>query len=351
MKRLSHKIKSWLEERFNINAFLSWSKHKTVPVHKGTIFYYMGGVCLFLFAIQVLSGILLLMYYRLGTESSYESVGFITTKVEFGWLIRSLHSWAANLFILFIFLHMFSVFFMKAFRKPRELTWVSGFFLLSLAMAFGFSGYLLPWNELAFFATKVGTDIMGVFPIIGEWLLKIVRGGEEVTGATLSRFFGLHVAILPLITTLLLTIHLIFVQVQGMSHEKSPKTMPFFPNFFLRDLMLWLAVLNILALLAVFFPWELGLKADPLASAPAGIKPEWYFLFTYQTLKLIPGKIAGISGELIGILLFNFAGILWLLVPLWDSKLPEAKRNRLLNYVGLFVVIFIIGMTIWGHFS
>lgn len=346
---------AWLNERFGVERMLEWAKHKTVPVHRGTVFYYLGGVSLFLFILQVMSGILLLMYYRVGTDSSYESVRFITTKVEFGWLFRSVHSWAANLFIFFIFLHMFSVFFMKAYRKPRELTWMSGFALFCLALAFGFSGYLLPWNELAFFATKVGTDVIGEVPWIGTWLIKIVRGGEDVTGATLSRLFGLHVAILPGITTVMLAVHLAFVQIQGMSHgEGQPekgKTMPFFPNFLLRDLILWLITLNVLAVLAVFFPWELGKKADALASAPAGIKPEWYFLFTYQALKVIPGKILQIPGELVGIMLFNLAGILWFLVPFWDAKIPEGKRNQVVNIVGLAAVLFIIAMTIWGHLS
>ncbi|OGR81827.1 MAG: cytochrome bc complex cytochrome b subunit [Elusimicrobia bacterium RIFCSPLOWO2_01_FULL_64_13] len=343
----------WLDERFGAGRLIEWAGHKTVPVHRGTVFYYMGGVCLFLFIVQVLSGILLLMYYRVGPDSSFESVHYITTKVDFGWLIRSVHSWAANLLVFFIFIHMFSVYFMKSFRKPRELTWVSGFVLLCLAMAFGFSGYLLPWNELAFFATKVGTDIIGELPLLGEWMLKIVRGGEDVTGATLSRFFGLHVAILPGFTVVFLGIHLLFVQVQGMSHEgeAGSKAMPFFPNFLLRDLALWLVILNVLAILAVFFPWELGKKADALASAPEGIKPEWYFLFTYQTLKLIPGKVMAVPGELLGIVLFNLAGLLWFLVPFWDAGIPEGKRDRAINYLGLFVVMFIIAMTIWGKFS
>ena len=189
-----------------------------------------------------------------------------------------------------------------------------------LALGFGFSGYLLPWNELAFFATKVGTDIAGAVPLVGKPIMVFLRGGEDVTGATLSRFFGFHVAVLPGIFTVILGVHLLLVQRQGMSeplgHEDEGtagrKTMPFFPNFLLRDLLLWLIVLNLLAILAVFFPWELGRKADLFASAPAGIKPEWYFLFMFQTLKYIPGKLWLVDGEVFGIMLFGFAGLLWL---------------------------------------
>jgi quinol-cytochrome oxidoreductase complex cytochrome b subunit len=225
-----------------------------------------------------------------------------------------------------------------------------------LALGFGFSGYLLPWNELAFFATKVGTDIAGVIPFIGKSLMVFLRGGDEVTGATLSRFFGFHVAVLPGIFTVLLGIHLIFVQRQGMSEPlnvgtkngKKLTTMPFFPNFLLRDLLLWLIVLNVLAILAVFFPWELGHKADPFASAPAGIKPEWYFLFMFQTLKYIPAKILIFDGEVLGIMLFSIAGLFWLLVPFWDRKSVRGEQSRFVNYIGLFIVLYIILLTIIG---
>jgi cytochrome b6 len=251
---------------------------------------------------------------------------------------------------------MFSVYFEKAYRKPREITWLTGMLMLFLALGFGFSGYLLPWNELAFFATKVGTDIAGVLPLIGKPLLMFLRGGEEVTGATLSRFFGFHVAVFPGIFTVLLGIHLILVQRQGMSEPlgyendggSEKKTMPFFPNFLLRDLLLWLIVLNVLAILAVFFPWELGKKADPFAPAPAGIKPEWYFLFMFQTLKYIPAQIWFMDGEVLGIIAFGVAGLLWMLVPFWDRKSSRGERNRFINYIGLFVVMYIIVFTILG---
>src|SRR3989304_4480829 len=135
----------------------------------------------------------------------------MTTKGQFGGQIRSIHSWTANLFILAAFIHMFSVYFTKAYKNPREITWVTGMLMFFLALFFGFSGYLLPWNELAFFATKVGTDIAGAVPLIGETLKIFLRGGEEVTGGTLSRLFGIHVAILPLLFTFMLVFHLLLV--------------------------------------------------------------------------------------------------------------------------------------------
>ncbi|PIU45740.1 MAG: cytochrome bc complex cytochrome b subunit [Ignavibacteriales bacterium CG07_land_8_20_14_0_80_59_12] len=347
---------NWIDERVELEGLVHFLGKKYVPVHRHSLWYYFGGVSLFLFIIQVVTGILLLMYYKGSEELSFESIQFIMSKVQFGWLIRSIHSWTANLFILAAMIHMFSVFFEKAYRKPRELTWLTGMLMFFLALGFGFSGYLLPWNELSFFATKVGTDIAGVIPVIGKLVMPFLRGGDEVSGATLSRFFGFHVAVFPGIFAVFLGIHLLLVQRQGMSEPLGTAkeggdefmTMPFFPNFLLRDLLLWLIVLNLLAILAVFFPWELGRKADPFAPAPAGIKPEWYFLFVFQTLKYIPAKLWVVDGEVLGILLFGIAGLLLLLVPFWDRKSSRGQENRFITYLGIFIVLYIIGFTILG---
>lgn len=356
MKNRLKKFYGWVDERLELEDLIQFMGKKYVPLHSHSIWYYFGGVSLFLFIIQVVTGILLLLYYKSGEELAFESIQFIMSKVQFGWLIRSIHSWTANLFILAAMIHMFSVYFGKAYRKPREITWLTGMLMFFLALGFGFSGYLLPWNELAFFATKVGTDIAGVVPFIGKPVMMFLRSGDEVSGATLSRFFGFHVAVFPGIFTVLLGIHLILVQRQGMSEppgvasdsNRSVTTMPFFPNFLLRDLLFWLIVLNLLAILAVFFPWELGKKADPFASAPAGIKPEWYFLFMFQTLKFIPGKVLIFDGEILGIMLFGGAGLLWMLIPFWDRKSSRGEHNRFVNYLGLFVVLFIIILTVIG---
>ena len=355
MNNIIHTAYKWVDARYDLTPLIEFMAHKKVPIHKHTIWYYMGGVTLFLFLVQLLSGILLLFYYKAGIDSSYESMRLLLTKVEFGWLIRSVHSWSANLMVLFLFIHMFSTFFTRAYEKPRELTWVSGFLLLALSLGFGFSGYLLPWNELAFFATKVGTDIVGVVPFVGEYILKILRGGEDVTGATLSRFFAIHIAMLPAIFVSLLILHLVFVQRQGMSEpeylmnlpENKKKWISFFPDFALRDMLLWLIVLNIVVFLSVYYPWELGLKADPFSPAPQGIKPEWYFMFMFQTLKLLPAHILFLEGELVGIMAFGLGGVIWMLAPFWPFK----KKQQLINGIGIFIIAFIIFMTIWGYLS
>ncbi len=351
------KLYDWINERVDLDGVIQFTKKKQVPVFYGTVWYYLGGVSLFLFIIQVATGILLILYYQPGAATAFESVKFIVSEVQFGWLVREIHSWSANLFILFIFLHMFTVYFAKAYRKPREITWLSGTLLLVLAMAFGFSGYLLPWNELAYFATKVGSDIAGAIPVVGDFLLRLLRAGDEVSGATLTRFYGIHVAVLPAIFTLILGLHLMLVQVQGMSvppeQESTPpekrKYMPFFPNFAMRDLLFWLIILNVIALLAVFFPWELGQKADPLAPAPAGIRPEWYFMFMFQTLKLIPAHVLFIEGELFGIMLFSIGGLIWFLVPFLDKRANKGERSPFWKWFGILLILYMVVMTIWGY--
>jgi cytochrome b6 len=354
---LSQKIFSWLDRRFHLTPLIEYMRNKQVPIHRHTIWYYMGGVTLFLFAVQVFTGILLVLYYQADEESAFESVRFIMTKVQFGWLFRSIHSWAANLMVLFVFVHMFSTFFTKAFRKPRELTWMTGFVLFVLSLGFGFTGYLLPWNELAFFATKVGTDIVGAVPLIGNAARTVLRGGEDVTGATLSRFYAIHIAIMPALFTAFLIFHLLFVQRQGMHEpeyieklpEEKKKLIPFFPNFLLRDALFWLLAMTILLYLAVFVPWELGERADPFAPAPAGIKPEWYFVFMFQALKMLPAHILFMEGEVFGIMAFGLMGIAWMLVPLWEFKKKPGSKSNLMMGIGVVAILFIIVFTIMGY--
>jgi cytochrome b6 len=348
------KILSWLDDRVGLGALRELAREKQVPLHRHSIWYYFGGMTLFLFTVQVVTGGLLLLYYRPSAETAFESVQFIMADVRFGWLIRSVHSWSANLMIATLFIHMFSAYLMRAYRPPRELTWVTGALLLFISLGFGFSGYLLPWNKLAFFATKVGTEIAGVVPGVGHFLVRFLRGGDDVTGATLTRFFGFHVAILPALVTFVLTLHLFIVQRHGMSvppglAERSVRAMKFVPNYLLRDAMGWLVALGALAALSAFFPWELGEKADPFASAPAGIRPEWFFVFMFQTLKLLPAKIGFIDGEILGVLAFGLAGLFWLLVPFLDRKAAKGEGGTLFVLIGVLGLLYIAVMTLAGY--
>ena len=344
----------WLRDRLGLEALDHLIEQKRVPVHRHTFWYYWGGMTLFLFGVQVVTGILLVLYYRPSADEAYESVRFLMTQVSFGWLIRSIHSWSANLLVGAVMIHMFSAFMLKSYRRPREVTWLTGMGLFVLCLAFGFSGYLLPWNQLAFFATKVGTDIMGSVPLVGPFLARLLRGGDQITGGTLTRFFGFHVAILPLCMAALLGIHLFLVQWHGMSvppgverDTAAPKReMKFVPAFLLRDLVGWLAALGALALLAALFPWELGLKADPYAFAPAGIKPEWYFGYMFQTLRMIPSRVLGIEGELLGIVGFGLAALVWALVPFLDTPDGRGPRARAWSVIGVLAMLYVIVFTL-----
>lgn len=358
MKHLSHSVYSWVDERLGLAELHALAKHKTVPWHAHSLWYYWGGLSLLFFLVQAFTGVLLLIYYRPGPEA-YESVRQITYDTNFGWLIRSLHSWGANLMVATVSIHMFSVFFMKAYRKPREFGWWTGLGLLGLAMVFGFSGYLLPMDELAFFATKVGLDIPSQLPILGPKLAALVRGGLEVNEYTVQRFFALHVVVLPALFLPLLGFHLYLVQRHGNalppSEERKAaaerRSIPFFPNFLMKDLAVWLIAINLLAVLAAIYPWDLGAQADPLKPAPLGIHPEWYFMSQFQVLKVLGDWVPGKAGEFAGMGLFTVALIAWMLVPLYDGTTQAGRRARNATYFGLLFLLAIIVTTIWGYLA
>ena len=343
------KIEGYIEPRFQVSAIRDFARKKKVPEHRHSFWYFFGGICLFLFLLQVVTGILLLLYYTPSVDAAHESVQFIMSQVKFGWLVRSVHSWTANILVGFLFIHMFSAFFLKAYRPPRELTWITGFLLLVLFLAFGFSGYLLPWNELSFFATRVGTDIAGVIPWVGKALKTFILGGPEVSGATLTRFFWLHVAVLPAFALLIMGVHILLVQTLGMSKPigtGETKEISFFPEFILRDSLSWLLILAAIGAICVFLPWEAGPKADPFASTPLGIKPEWYFTFMFSTLKLVPAHILSLEGEKLAILAFMAGGLLWLLVPFLDRRAGREERSPLFTWIGAALAAYIVTMTV-----
>ena len=352
-------VLGWLDRRYDLEPLFAFLQHKEVPVGAHSMFwYYLGGLTLFFFSVQIVTGVLLLVYYQVGEQTSYESIRFITTKVPFGWLVRSMHCWSAHLMILSLVLHMLSTMLLKAYRAPRELTWVTGFALFALALGFGFSGYLLPWNELAFFATAVGTDSVKAVPWIGNWLMQVLRGGTDVSGNTLYRFFALHVVVLPLATFGIVGVHLLLIQRQGMAPplaRAAPRGMRFFPDFALRDVLLWLLCLILLASLAVFLPygphipgveWELGKKANPLAPAYPGIKPEWYFLWVYQLLKEFPPHILGIEGPQAALAVVSVLMGVWAMVPFLDRRASREQPSPIFSDLGVAAVLFVGFLTL-----
>jgi cytochrome b6 len=214
-------------------------------------------------------------------------------------------------------------------------------------------------DELSYFATKVGLQIPAAIPYVGPAIANMLRGGPDVSEFTVQRFFALHVVVLPAIFLPLLAFHLWLVQRHGNaappSIEALPpeqrKSMPFFPNFVRKDLAMWLISLNILALLASVFPWALGKQFDPLAPAPLGIHPEWYFMSPFEMLKLLGAWLPGETGEIAGILLFTIGIVLWILIPFYDTTREQGQRGRAANYFGLLAIFALLATTVIGYWT
>ena len=211
------RVGDWFDERFDVRIPLEAFLKKPVPKHAIRWYFCLGGITFALFMIQGVTGILLSLYYKPTPSEAYESILFIMNNVRFGWLIRSIHSWSSTLMIAFCVAHMLRVFITGSYKKPRELNWVAGVFLLIVTLAFGFTGYLLPWDQKALWGSTVGSEILGIVPLIGDWLLGLLRGGAEITGLTLTRFYGIHMLVLPLLCFIFLAFHFVIIRRQGIS--------------------------------------------------------------------------------------------------------------------------------------
>jgi quinol-cytochrome oxidoreductase complex cytochrome b subunit len=208
---------NWAIGRLGLSATMEDQYNRIVPKHATNYIYCFGGVAFVLFIILAVTGILLAVYYQPTPDTAYQSVLNISTHVQFGWWIRSIHRWSAGGMVLLVFIHTLRVFFTGAYKAPRELNWLTGVLLFLITLGFGFTGYLLPWDQKAYWATKVGTDIAGSVPILGHFLLVSLRGGEQISAATLGRFFDLHVLVLPGIIVALLLGHFWMIRRHGIS--------------------------------------------------------------------------------------------------------------------------------------
>ena len=215
--KLLKRIYGWIDDRVEMHAIIK-KEILDKPVPKGlNLSFCFGGITFFLFLMLAATGYFMTLYYVPSPGQAYESVYYISYEISMGRLVRSVHHWSANLMIVTIFLHSIRVFIYGAYKKPRELNWITGVLLLFLVLAFGFTGYLLPWDQKAYWATKVGTSIMGTVPLVGQYLLRITRAGEELGALTLVRFYALHVMFLPLATACLLVGHFFMIRKRGVS--------------------------------------------------------------------------------------------------------------------------------------
>jgi ubiquinol-cytochrome c reductase cytochrome b subunit len=343
------KIIDWLDERVRIRTL--WSDFADNPISGGSSWFYIFGSALaFIFTLQMVSGICLALYYVPTPDHAYASVKYIETEAPFGSFVRGMHHWGASFMMVIVALHMLQVFIFGAYKKPREVVWLLGVGLMLLVGGFAFTGYLLPWDQKAYWATVVGTNVAGSIPVIGGALLNIVRGGSELGNLTLSRFFAIHTYVLPWSLALFASLHVFLLERAGAAgawnaSEKTPTySEPLFPNQIFKDTIFILLVFLLLVGFAVGFPAPLEPQADPTDST-YNPRPEWYFYFVFQLLRIFEGKYEVVGTAVIPTL----AIIALILLPFLDRRPERApqKRRIMMTMAGLVVATVSI-LTIVG---
>ncbi len=341
------KVLTWFQDRLPISGEqLRELTNEPVPNHMKRWWFALGGTPAYLFVVQVVTGILLAIYYKPSPETAYESVRYITEEASYGWLLRGIHKWGATLMIAAVILHQMRVFFTGAYRKPREINWIIGMSLLSCTLVLGFTGYCLVYEQLSYWGAAVGANIAGSVPFVGELAKELLLGGEVYNANTLPRFFVLHAAVLPGILVLLILIHIAIIRMQGVSElrfadqpEDKPKHFNFFPDHMMSELMIGLVLMILLTFLATVAPPILGPRADPLTT-PEIIKPEWFFYVTFRWLKLFSGTVAILSTGFIVFVMFAW--------PFIDQQIRRRTRYQEASvWIGILAVLTLIGLTLW----
>ncbi len=361
-------IYNWIDVRLGTHEIINEKRTGYLLPRNINAWYSLGSVLLVIFALQVITGLLLMLYYVPDVDKAFNSVSFIMNEIPLGRLIRLFHAVGSSMMVLVLLLHMLSVLFMGSYKSPREIHWFTGFILLLMAMAISLTGYLLPWNQLSFWATTVATDCASSVPLIGQYLVELMRGGKQVGYQTLGRFYTFHVGILPATITVLIGVHLFLIQRTGVStppfglevttnqwkdekfvYEEHPGGIPFFPNYFLQDLisiLLYLACFMALVFFIpnLFIPSTSYMPANPLVT-PSHIKPEWFFLANYQTLKLFPSEIIGLTVQVVAIIFLA-------LLPFIDRGTEKHPLKRpLFTLSAIACILLWLGLTIWGLLS
>ena len=343
-------IKTWINERLPIGPVVRWSLEEDIP--GGASFAYIfGSANVILFLLLAVTGILQLFYYVPTTDHAYESVMYVRSQVAFGWLVHGLHYWCAQAFAVFVGLHMAQVFVWGAYKNPRQMTWLTGVILLLLVAALAFTGPLLAWDQLGYWAAEVGTSIMGTVPWIGDFLQRFTRGGETMGQPTLSRFFIFHVAILPALLVGFIILHLAaFRQFGGAGSWQVEKPRPigkFWPDQVYKDILVAALVIVALIGLCVFWRAPITGVADPLGRSLTP-KPAWNFLFLYQALKSFKGpwEVLGTVGVPLAVILLLF------FLPFYDRNPERSPRHRPIAMAGgAALVVLILVLTVLGQVS
>jgi len=340
-------VQRWLAERLPIpREWLEKPLREELPVHLKSWIWAFGGTPLLFFAIQVATGILLTFYYVPYPIQAYESVRQITFGVRFGWFIRGIHQVSSQLMFVAVLLHMIRVFATRAYRAPRELTWIFGVSLFLLTLGFALTGYSLVYDQLSYWATTVGTNMLSQVPIVGKSMLYLLRGGPDVNPNTLSRFYNFHIGVIPTLFVLLIGMHILLIRLHGVAPlegDTRKETYHFFPDHVLRELAVGLVLLLGIVVYVILHPPGLGDKADPNLT-PSHIRPEWYFFPSYRWLKMVPLQVGLWTS-----VAFVTAMVFW---PWIDAALERlAPGRRLGTMVGVAGWLFTLFLLVWEAFS
>jgi ubiquinol-cytochrome c reductase cytochrome b subunit len=319
------RLGDWLNERTGFRSGVRRLLDEPIP---GDVnwWFTLGSVLLFLLILQIVTGAALTMYYVPTPTHAYDSIRFITTQLTFGRVLRGLHFFGASFIVVFAVLHLLRVLFFGAYKTPREVTWMSGVVLLLLVLAFGLTGYLLPWDQRAYWATVVTINIAKSTPLVGDYVAGVMRGGSAIGALTLSRWYSAHIILLPAAAAVFVVLHIYLMRRHGIAGHFNPRplpTSPFYPVHAVKDTIVIAAVFATLFSLAVFSRPPLEAMADP-SDASFIPRPEWYFLGLFQLLKYFPGRLEPVGAIGIPTLIIG----LLLLLPFIDRQPERDPRAR-----------------------
>jgi len=336
----------WLDDRLRLTSLEHTLLDEPIPGGVSWI-YVFGSATLFLFVLQAITGMFLALYYVPSPDSAYDTVQFIQHDVPFGWFVRGLHHWGASAVMVAIGLHLLQVYLYGAYKKPRELLWIVGVVLLLLMMGFGFTGYLLPWDQNAYWATQVGTNMAASIPVVGDPLVRVLRGGDSLGALTLSRFFAVHTLFLPAMIVCGIFLHLFILRRVGPAGpwslaQAQRESEPFYPRQVYMDAMVMLGVFLTVVILAGTVEFPLADRADPSDHTFTPV-PEWYFLFFYQFLKYMSGPLEPLATWVLPAL-FVFA---LLLLPFLDRN-PDRRPSSRPVAVTVCLAFLVIVLTLLG---